>query len=133
MKIFEEPRFEKAHQLQLETRQRYMPGNIAAQRLGISGHLLSRITGTMFVINSDATDGKVPKVNIGLNLKFNKKNEEVQGFTRKDSHGSWLYSIKAVDFVDKYICEFPDLFERIERTNVSSDIFSKHDLFPAER
>jgi len=53
-----------------------MYGSIAAQRLGISSHLLSRITGTIYVIQ--ASQEEVAKHNIGLNLKFNKKNEEVK-------------------------------------------------------
>lgn len=54
-----------------------MHGSIAAQRLGISSHLLSRITGTIYVVGtSDGFD--ITKYNVGLNLKFNKKNEEVR-------------------------------------------------------
>lgn len=133
MLIFEEPTLEKARQLQSDTRQRYMPANIAAQRVGISSHLLSRITGAMFVINSDDSSSKVQRLNIGLNLKFNKKNEEVQGFTRKDPNGSWLYSKKSLDFVDKYIRQFPELFNQIEKNSMSSDVYHKNDLFPEDR
>lgn len=53
-----------------------MHGSIAAQRLGISSHLLSRITGTIYVIQ--ASKEELTKHNLGLNLKFNKRNEEVR-------------------------------------------------------
>lgn len=42
------------------------------------------------------------KVNVGLNLKFNKKNEEVPGFTKKVEN-QWLYSKKALDAVSQYV------------------------------
>lgn len=57
-------------------RQKYLPGYVVAQHLGITGHMLSRITGTIFVnrVHKDRDGGKV---NIALNLKFNKTNKEV--------------------------------------------------------
>lgn len=72
-----EPKLERSRMSQASSRMNYMYGNTAAQRLGISSHLLSRITGSIFVIQiiSDRGDGQ--KENIGLNLKFNKRNEEV--------------------------------------------------------
>lgn len=53
-----------------------------AQKLGITPLLLSRITGTIYVLPGDTvnTERRVKKLNIGLNLKFNKKNEEVGTF-----------------------------------------------------
>lgn len=78
MRIVPEPNFSKVRDLQINVKQKYMPGNIAAQRLGISSHLLSRITGTIFVINGNGADpSSASKHNLGLNLKFNKRNEEV--------------------------------------------------------
>ncbi|XP_014211300.1 5'-3' exoribonuclease 1-like isoform X2 [Copidosoma floridanum] len=131
MRIQLEPNFDRIRHLQADTRMRYMPGNVAAQRLGISSHLLSRITGTIFVIDGDAVNpSNASKYNVGLNLKFNKKNEEVQGFTRKDQNGVWLYSVKAVDFVKNYMQEFPELFERLETNLGSADMFLKDNLFP---
>ena len=131
MRVLPEPNFQRVRQLQAETRQKYMPGNIAAQRLSISNHLLSRITGTIFVINGNGVDPtNASKHNVGLNLKFNKKNEEVPGFTKKDSNGMWLYSIKAIDLLRSYMQKFPELFERLEQNLLSSDMFLREDLFP---
>ena len=52
-------------------RSQYFPGYKAAQQLGISSHLLSRITGTMYVLKGakEAELEHASKVNIGLNLK----------------------------------------------------------------
>lgn len=76
IKITKEPTFEVIKQAYAQQRTRYMHGSIAAQRLGISSHLLSRITGTIYVIQ--ASKEEIAKYNVGLNLKFNKRNEEVR-------------------------------------------------------
>lgn len=79
MRHIVEPNFDFIMQLQADTKQRYVTGSQACQRLGISSHLLSRITGTIFVLLDDSLDSSsCAKQNIGLNLKFNKKNEEVK-------------------------------------------------------
>lgn len=76
IKTTKEPSFEIIKQAYAQQKTRYMHGSIAAQRLGISSHLLSRITGTIYVIQTSKDE--VAKYNVGLNLKFNKKNEEVR-------------------------------------------------------
>ncbi|KAJ8687572.1 hypothetical protein QAD02_023366 [Eretmocerus hayati] len=131
MRVVPEPSFDSIRKLKADKKTRFMPGNIAAQRLGISSHLLSRITGTIFVINGEGENPtNAHKHNLGLNLKFNKKNEEAQGFTRKDQNGTWLYSAKTIDFIRDYMLAFPELFENLEQYLVSSDLFMKDDLFP---
>lgn len=77
MKIVKEPALEAIRQAHAQRKTRYMHGSIAAQRLGITSHLLSRITGTIYVIQASNEPPAVTKYNVGLNLKFNKKNEEV--------------------------------------------------------
>lgn len=58
----------------------FAAGPVAAQRLGVSSHLVSRITGTIYIVQGDknTTMESCNKVNVGLNLKFNKRNEEVR-------------------------------------------------------
>lgn len=53
--------------------------NEAAQRALIPNHLLARITGTILVLDTDnpLEADKCPKVNIGLNLKFSRRNQQV--------------------------------------------------------
>jgi 5'-3' exoribonuclease 1 len=57
----------------------FVAGNVAAHRLGVSSHLVSRVTGTIYIVSGDknAIMESCNKVNVGLNLKFNKRNEEV--------------------------------------------------------
>jgi len=54
---------------------RFAPGYRAANSLGVSAHLLSRITGTVFVNKSprEAEPDRQSRINVGLNLKVNSK------------------------------------------------------------
>lgn len=82
IKAIKEPSFEALKQTYAQQKTRYMHGSIAAQRLGISSHLLSRITGTIYVIQ--ASKEELTKHNLGLNLKFNKRNEEVRNILENE-------------------------------------------------
>lgn len=76
MKVVIEPDLTVVKQAYTESKIQYIYGSTAAQRLGISSHLLSRITGTIYIMQNNINE----IVNVGLNLKFNKKNEEVSSF-----------------------------------------------------
>ncbi|XP_061162690.1 5'-3' exoribonuclease 1-like [Saccostrea echinata] len=100
----------------------------SAQWVGTSSHFLSRITGSIFIkrgSREDPDDSKM--VNIGLNLKFTKKNEEVPGYTKLTNEG-WLYSQKATDTVLAYLQKFPDMWD----TLVNLDREKKDVLYEAE-
>ncbi|XP_046395916.1 5'-3' exoribonuclease 1 [Ischnura elegans] len=107
---------------------KYYPGGVAAKRVGISAHLLSRVTGTLYVTQSQAHPGS-KAINIGLSLKFNKRNEEVPGFTKKDSNGTWLYSDKCVQLLTNYIVAFPELFSYLSEHTDTND-FHEAAIFP---
>lgn len=42
------------------------------------------------------------KANVGLNLKFNKKNEEVPGYTKKVGN-EWMYSSAVEQLLAEYL------------------------------
>lgn len=42
------------------------------------------------------------RVNVGLNLKFNKKNEEVPGYTKR-TEKEWLYSVAVEELLAEYL------------------------------
>uniref|UniRef100_H2ZAS5 5'-3' exoribonuclease 1 n=2 Tax=Chordata TaxID=7711 RepID=H2ZAS5_CIOSA len=64
----------------------YHPGWKIASNTGVSGYILSRITGSVYAYYPETR-----KWSIGLNLKFTKERSGVAGFTkRKDNE--WLYS-----------------------------------------
>ncbi|XP_046595171.1 5'-3' exoribonuclease 1 isoform X1 [Neodiprion lecontei] len=127
MWITEEPNLDLLKQSQSDAKSRYMHGSIAAQRLGINSHLLSRITGSIYVMQGPREQLENPKRNLGLNLKFNKKNQEVPGYTKK-VNGQWLYSAKAIDLIRAYMRKFPLLFEKLA-SNVTNDIYYEDELF----
>ena len=55
----------------------YSLANTAASKLSINSHLLAKITGTIFLAIETYEDRNEKKINIGMNLKSNKRNEEV--------------------------------------------------------
>ncbi|KAK6177144.1 hypothetical protein SNE40_015305 [Patella caerulea] len=126
--ILLEPDIEKILQNQ-QGSSSYMPGFVAAQRLAINTHFLSRITGTIFLQRGSPDNLSNGKVNIGLNLKFSKRGMEVPGYTKKSEDG-WLYSQKAVDTVGKYIEKFQELCDFLSNSdNNSSDMYSAYEIF----
>ncbi|KAF7400707.1 hypothetical protein HZH66_005891 [Vespula vulgaris] len=123
VKVVIEPDLTVVKQAYTESKIQYIYGSTAAQRLGISSHLLSRITGTIYIMQNNINE----IVNVGLNLKFNKKNEEIPGYTKKEN-GQWLYSTKAVDLIRDYMAKCPSLFERLAQ-NITNDVFNEDELF----
>ncbi|XP_043669186.1 5'-3' exoribonuclease 1 isoform X2 [Vespula pensylvanica] len=123
VKVVIEPDLTMVKQAYAESKIQYIYGSTAAQRLGISSHLLSRITGTIYIMQNNINE----IINVGLNLKFNKKNEEIPGYTKKEN-GQWLYSTKAVDLIRDYMAKCPRLFERLAQ-NITNDVFNEDELF----
>lgn len=73
------------------------------------------------------------KINIGLNLKNNKKNEEVCGYTCKGRDNNWLYSTKALDILRSYMSEWPEVFDYMSSSDkVSGDFFHYADIFSVD-
>lgn len=74
----------------------------------------------------------VPKTNIGLNLKFNKRNEEIPGYTKKN-HETWLYSSRAVQLVKEYMEHCPELFDFLAKASSrggGADVYFESEIFP---
>jgi len=125
-----EPNLEKLKDKLKERRHSYASGGVIAQSLGISSHLLSRITGTIFLKTIEMQE-KDRKINIGLNLKFKTKNEEVCGYTRLDRNGYWLYSVKAEQEVEDYKSEFPEVFAHLEMNGGANEVLAEQ-LYPVD-
>merc|ERR1719300_2134849 len=92
--VTDEPDLSKAITMQEKVAEKYEPGYRASQRLGMSSHILARVTGSIFIVRGarEQQMDSVSKTNIGLNLKFNKKSEEVCGFTKKI--GRWTMALQ---------------------------------------
>ncbi|CAH0728977.1 unnamed protein product, partial [Brenthis ino] len=113
----------------------YRAANHAAAACGISTQMLSRITGTVLVVTGERNDLPTEtqnKLNIGLNLKFNKKNQEVSGYTRRCKlTNAWLYSQRCIDLVRAYERQFPDLFDKLAYSS-NNDVYFESDLWPQD-
>ncbi|KAJ2946889.1 hypothetical protein O0L34_g16222 [Tuta absoluta] len=112
---------------------RYRTANHAGAACGISAQMLSRITGTVFVVSGERNDlptEQQNKVNVGLNLKFNKKNQEVSGYTRRCKvTNTWQYSARCIEVVKAYAKQFPELFDKLHHA-LNNDVFFESDLWP---
>ena len=81
---------------------------VATQVLKISPLLLSRITSAFYLqFNNN-------RHNLGLNLKFEGKQERVLGYARKTPQG-WEFSDKAIELLKAYKASFPEVFSMLSR------------------
>ncbi|KYO33908.1 5'-3' exoribonuclease 1 isoform X1 [Alligator mississippiensis] len=126
-----EPQLDALIQNQHKYSVKYNPGYVLASRLGISGYLVSRFTGSIFIGRGSRKNPHGDhKANVGLNLKFNKKNEEVPGYTKKVGN-EWMYSSSVEQLLAEYLERVPELFSYIAK-NSQEDIFFEDDIWPGE-
>ncbi|CAK9827029.1 5'-3' exoribonuclease 1 [Anthophora retusa] len=124
-----EPSLETVKEFQMEHQVQYINGSVVSRKLSISSYLLSRITGTILVKKaSDDPQQDYAMCNIGLNIKFSRRNEEIPGYTRKGKDGRWYYSVKAMNLIRTYMTKYPELFEKLG-LNSNIFIFQEEDLF----
>ncbi|XP_076018261.1 5'-3' exoribonuclease 1 [Genypterus blacodes] len=110
---------------------KYSPGYVLASRLGVTSYLVSRFSGSIFIgRGSKKNPGGEQRANVGLNLKFNKKNEEVPGYTKK-TEKEWLYSAAVADLLAEYLDRFSEVFDLVARNN-HDDVFYEDDIWPGE-
>uniref|UniRef100_H3AKR8 5'-3' exoribonuclease 1 n=1 Tax=Latimeria chalumnae TaxID=7897 RepID=H3AKR8_LATCH len=110
---------------------KYNPGYVLASRLGVTGYLVSRFTGSIFIGRGSKNNPHgEQKANVGLNLKFNKKNEEVPGYTKKVAN-EWMYSSSVEQLLAEYLERFPELFTHVAK-NSQEDVFFEDDIWPGE-
>ncbi|XP_041119571.1 5'-3' exoribonuclease 1-like isoform X2 [Polyodon spathula] len=126
-----EPQLDALIQNQHKYSIRYNPGYVLASRLGITGYLVSRFSGSIFIGRGSKRNQRgEQKANVGLNLKFNKKNEEVPGYTKK-SGNEWLYSVAVEELLAEYVERFPEVFSYVSK-NSHDDVFYEDDIWPGE-
>ncbi|XP_072474295.1 5'-3' exoribonuclease 1 isoform X3 [Notamacropus eugenii] len=126
-----EPHLDALIQNQHKYSIKYNPGYVLASRLGVSGYLVSRFTGSIFIGRGSRRNPHGDhKANVGLNLKFNKKNEEVPGYTKKVSN-EWLYSCAVEQLLAEYLERVPELFSYVSK-NSQEDVFYEDDIWPGE-
>lgn len=102
----------------------YHPNYAMAQRLGIGGHIVARLTGTVFVTSGNA------KVNIGLGLRYNSRGLEVPGFSRKVNE-VWLFSNEVGEILKDYSEKFPEVIQNLAAVG-NKDVYVVRDIFPGD-
>jgi 5'-3' exoribonuclease 1 len=119
-----EPEFGRQAIMHSESTVQYMPSFAVAKQLGINALALSKITSSLTVESSGL------KLNLGLNLKFDRKQLKVLGYSRKGATG-WEYSRKAVDLIVQYMTKFPEFIAGISM-NPKGDIYKDTDFYPQD-
>lgn len=121
--------------LRVESKEiRYYPSYEISKQLKLNPLLFSRLT-TAFFIEGPTNQ----RVNIGLELKFDARRQKVLGYTRRFPNSKfWEFSPLAVNLVNEYMKEFPNLFANLRRidpkeTPRASDITSGPDELKAIR
>ncbi|CAJ0607051.1 unnamed protein product [Cylicocyclus nassatus] len=112
----------------------------AGRKIGVDGRLLSRITGTVFLVyeqkpkddNAEGARKVEEKINIGLSLKLSKRNQEVPDYTRRLENGYWQYSILCIQLLTSYRNKFRDLFAFLEKSHTVDDAYSASDIWTNE-
>uniref|UniRef100_A0A4W6BWD5 5'-3' exoribonuclease 1 n=1 Tax=Lates calcarifer TaxID=8187 RepID=A0A4W6BWD5_LATCA len=126
-----EPQLEPLIQNQHKYCVKYSPGYVLASRLGITSYLVSRFSGSIFIgRGSKKNPCGEQRANVGLNLKFNKKNEEVPGYTKR-TEKEWLYSAAVEELLAEYLDRFSEVFNSVSR-NSHDDVFYEDDIWPGE-
>lgn len=130
----QEPNFNKIIDLHHNSKGSYMNTYQAAAQVGISENVFNRITGSVLVIagmKRQVAENQ-SKHNIGLQLKLNRSNEEVVGYTKRDR--VWLYSNKTIEIVREYAAKFPQIFAVMEARSGknNNDVYFETDFFPED-
>ncbi|XP_066513701.1 5'-3' exoribonuclease 1-like isoform X3 [Hoplias malabaricus] len=126
-----EPQLDALIQNQHKYSVKYSPGYVLASRLGITSYLVSRFSGSIFIgRGSKKNPHGEQRANVGLNLKFNKKNEEVPGYTKR-TEKEWLYSAGVEELLAEYLERFAEVFDFVAR-NSHDDVFYEDDIWPGD-
>ncbi|KAK9767450.1 exonuclease II Exo2 [Basidiobolus ranarum] len=102
----------------------YTPSFVISKKLGVSNLILSRLTSSMRVIAGEQ------KYNLGLNLKFEAKQQKVLGYSRKTTRG-WEFTQKAIAMLQEYKAKFPEFIQGLEQRK-NADLYYATDFYPSE-
>eukprot|EP00057_Strongylocentrotus_purpuratus_P007582 XP_011662056.1 PREDICTED: 5'-3' exoribonuclease 1-like [Strongylocentrotus purpuratus] len=125
-----EPNLEYIKATQHSHAVQYLDSYVVAQRLGISSLQASRLSGSIYVTRgprpSRSDEGfRGSGVNVGLNLKFNKSEQEVPGFTKRNDEGKWIYSVQLLEILDAYISQFPAVLGFLRGKGFNDSLFEE--------
>ncbi|XP_018800269.1 PREDICTED: 5'-3' exoribonuclease 1 [Bactrocera latifrons] len=132
--VLPEPDFTAARLLQHKLERDYVHSFQVAATVSIQMRCLGRVTGTVLVVagaRRKELPENVSKVNIGLQLKFPKQQEERAGYCRRINN-QWYYSSKAMSLIQEYYLKYPMVFDFLSRSSDRNEFCFEEDLFPKE-
>jgi 5'-3' exoribonuclease 1 len=103
----------------------YIPSFQVAKMLGLHPLVLSKITSSFSVSAMG-----LPRLNLGLNLKFESKKLKVLGYSRRSDKG-WEFSEKAIELLSIYMTRFPEFIAGIQRKPQGNE-YSETDFYSPE-
>ncbi|XP_036218346.2 5'-3' exoribonuclease 1 [Bactrocera oleae] len=132
--VLPEPDFTVARLLQHKLERDYVNSFQAGATVSLQMRVLGRVTGTVFVVagaRRKELPENVSKVNIGLQFKFPKQQEERAGYCRRINN-QWYYSSKAITLIQEYYINYPMVFDYLSRSSERNEFCFEEDLFPDE-
>jgi 5'-3' exoribonuclease 1 len=120
-----EPEFGRQVVASHRSQVRYTSSYQVSKMLGLHPLVLSKITSAFSV----AALG-LPRLNLGLNLKFESKKLKVLGYSRRNDKG-WEFSDKAVELLSQYMTKFPEFIAGIQR-KPQGNSYEETDFYPKE-
>lgn len=132
--VLPEPDFTTARILQCKLERDYINSFQAGSTIGVHMRCLGRVTGTVLVVagaRRKELPDNVSKVNIGLQFKFPRQQEERTGYCRRINN-QWYYSSKAISLIQEYYINYPMVFDYLSRSSERNEFCFEEDLFPDE-
>jgi 5'-3' exoribonuclease 1 len=96
----------------------------AAHMLHMPTHLLNRLIGDIYLFDGTPKEPG-QKLNAGLRLKFNKRNEQVIGMTQRRQDGQWYVSQRALQLLQHYQQSFPQVFQGLVRAGRVDNFYAQ--------
>jgi 5'-3' exoribonuclease 1 len=103
----------------------YIPSYTVAKMLHLHPLVLSKITSSFSVSALG-----LPRLNLGLNLKFEAKKLKVLGYSRRSDKG-WEFSDKAIQLISTYMTTFPEFIAGIMRKPQGNE-YDQSDFYPED-
>ena len=101
----------------------YIPSYTVAKMLHLHPLVLSKIT-SAFSVSALG----LPRLNLGLNLKFEAKKLKVLGYSRRNDKG-WEFSDRAIQLISTYMTIFPEFIAGIMRKPQGNE-YDQSDFYP---
>ncbi|CZT49542.1 probable KEM1-multifunctional nuclease [Rhynchosporium secalis] len=120
-----EPDFGRTIVQSQSTQNTYTPSYTVAKLLNLHPLVLSKITSSFSVSALG-----LPRLNLGLNLKFESKKLKVLGYSRRSDKG-WEFSNRAIELLSTYMTKFPEFIAGIQRKPQGND-YEETDFYPKE-